>query len=127
MFDSRALPYALRDRFPIAVPLIPAHDLFKMVWWRQLSGTNRLLAVVLALTALLVLADVAFAVRLFSPQFASVTLSDSKEAQTGQHPCNHGFYVSQAAHAKKGGAYVSSVAQSKLGKDGNCTAPLPAH
>jgi hypothetical protein len=41
------------------------------------------------------------------------------------HPCNHGFYVSQAAHAHKGGAYVSSVAKSDLGKNGDCSAPLP--
>jgi len=41
------------------------------------------------------------------------------------HPCNHGFYVSQAAHAHKGGAYVSSVAKTDLGKNGDCTAPLP--
>jgi hypothetical protein len=46
--------------------------------------------------------------------------------QPGQHPCNHGFYVSQAAHAKKGGAYVSQIAQSALGKNGVCSAPLPA-
>ena len=42
------------------------------------------------------------------------------------HPCNHGFYVSQAAHAHKGGQYVSSVAKSDLGKNGDCSAPLPA-
>jgi hypothetical protein len=46
--------------------------------------------------------------------------------QASQHPCNHGFYVSQAAHAKKGGAYVKQIAKSDLGKTGNCTAPLPA-
>jgi hypothetical protein len=46
--------------------------------------------------------------------------------QPGQHPCNHGFYVSQAAHARKGGAYVRQIAQSDLGKAGSCTAPLPA-
>ena len=45
--------------------------------------------------------------------------------QAGEHPCNHGFYVSQAAHAKKGGAYVKQVAQSDLGQTGDCTAPLP--
>jgi len=43
-----------------------------------------------------------------------------------QHPCNHGFYVSQAAKAGKGADYVKQVAQSDLGKDGNCTAPLPS-
>jgi len=46
--------------------------------------------------------------------------------QQGAHPCNHGFYVSQAAHAKKGGGYVKQVAQSNLGKNGDCSAPLPA-
>jgi hypothetical protein len=51
---------------------------------------------------------------------------DAATAADKQHPCNHGFYVSQAAHAKKGGAYVSAIAQSELGKDGTCTAPLPA-
>ena len=43
-----------------------------------------------------------------------------------QHPCNHGFYVSQAAKAGKGGDYVKQIAQSDLGKDGNCSAPLPS-
>lgn len=46
-------------------------------------------------------------------------------AVAGTHPCNHGFYVSRAAHAHKGGAYVSSVAQTDLGKNGDCSAPLP--
>jgi hypothetical protein len=46
-------------------------------------------------------------------------------AAAGTHPCNHGFYVSQAAHLHKGGQYVSSVAKSDLGKNGACTAPLP--
>jgi len=44
----------------------------------------------------------------------------------GTHPCNHGFYVSQAAHLHKGGQYVSSIARSDTGKNGDCTAPLPA-
>jgi len=43
-----------------------------------------------------------------------------------QHPCNHGYYVSQAAHAKKGADYVKQIAQSDLGKDGDCSKPLPA-
>jgi hypothetical protein len=46
-------------------------------------------------------------------------------AGQGTHPCNHGFYVSQAAHLHKGGPYVSSIAKSDLGKNGVCTAPLP--
>ena len=49
----------------------------------------------------------------------------SPDASPGVHPCNHGFYVSQAAHAHKGGAYTSSIAQSDLGKNGDCSAPLP--
>ncbi len=54
--------------------------------------------------------------------------ADAQEGskQQGVHPCNHGFYVSQAAHAKKGGGYVKQVAQSDLGKNGDCSAPLPA-
>jgi hypothetical protein len=43
-----------------------------------------------------------------------------------QRPCNHGFYVSQAARSKSGGQYVKQIAQSDLGKDGNCSAPLPS-
>jgi hypothetical protein len=43
------------------------------------------------------------------------------------HPCNHGAYVSAAAHTHKGGGYVSSVAKGKLGKSGGCSAPLPAN
>ena len=50
----------------------------------------------------------------------------SEQGTQAGHPCNHGFYVSQAAHAHKGGAYVSAIAQSDLGKNGSCTAPLPA-
>jgi hypothetical protein len=56
--------------------------------------------------------------------------SESPEANdggsSGTHPCNHGWYVSQAAHKHAGGAYVSSVARSDLGKNGSCTAPLPS-
>jgi hypothetical protein len=56
--------------------------------------------------------------------------SESPEASDsggspGTHPCNHGFYVSQAAHKHAGGAYVSSVARGDLGKNGSCAAPLP--
>jgi len=50
----------------------------------------------------------------------------SNDSGSGTHPCNHGWYVSQAAHKHAGGAYVSSVAQSDLGKNGTCTAPLPS-
>lgn len=51
--------------------------------------------------------------------------SESPRPEPSAHPCNHGFYVSQAAHEHKGGAFTSMVAQSDLGKNGNCTAPLP--
>ena len=47
------------------------------------------------------------------------------EPTPSAHPCNHGFYASQAAHAKKGGHFTRTVARSDLGKDGDCTQPLP--
>ena len=82
----------------------------------------------MAVVVLAVLADgVVIATRLRAGIHTSP--SPSAQAQTqqpGQHPCNHGFYVSQAAHAKKGGAYVSQIAKSGLGKNGVCSAPLPA-
>ena len=65
----------------------------------------------------------------FHVQSTSQSQSSTQAAERGAragHPCNHGFYVSQAAHAHKGGAYVSAIAQSDLGKNGSCTAPLPA-
>jgi hypothetical protein len=86
-------------------------------------------AALVAVVSVLVLADVAFAGVLVAHRAttteAPVAAQESQKTQ-GQHPCNHGFYVSQAAHAKKGGGYVSGVAQGKLGKDGNCSAKLPA-
>jgi hypothetical protein len=93
------------------------------------------MTVLVAIIALLVLADVAFAAVLVSRQGsvqrAPAAAQASPQPNAGEknkagHPCNHGFYVSQAAHSKKGGAYVSGIAKSDLGKDGNCTAPLPA-
>jgi hypothetical protein len=51
--------------------------------------------------------------------------SASPEAAPTAHPCNHGFYVSEAAHGHHGGAYTSQIARSDLGKNGDCTAPLP--
>jgi hypothetical protein len=41
------------------------------------------------------------------------------------HPCNHGFYVAQVAHGHHGGKFTSSVAKSDIGKDGDCTKPVP--
>lgn len=85
-------------------------------------------AALVAVVSVFVLADVAFAGVLVAHRAttsqAPVAAQQSQRTQ-GQHPCNHGFYVSQAAHAKKGGNYVSRVAQSNLGKDGNCSARLP--
>jgi hypothetical protein len=83
---------------------------------------------------LLVLADLGVAAVLASRNASSIQLTPaaaSPKAGGGQqqkaaHPCNHGYYVSQAAHAKKGGQYTSGIAQSDLGKNGSCTAPLPA-
>jgi hypothetical protein len=98
----------------------------------RLSGA---MTVLVAIIALLVLADVGFATVLVtrqgSLQQAPAAAQASPKANPGSstkagHPCNHGYYVSQAAHSKKGGAYVSGIAQSDLGKDGNCSAPLPA-
>lgn len=86
-------------------------------------------AALIAVVSVLVLADVAFAGVLVAQRATtSQQAVAAHEGQTapGQHPCNHGFYVSQAAHAKKGGGYVSGIAKGKLGKDGNCSAALPA-
>jgi hypothetical protein len=80
--------------------------------------------VLVGIVAALVLADLAFAGVLVGQRLTSHTLP-SVSAQASAHPCNHGFYVSQAAHAKKGGKYVSGVAQGNLGKNGSCSAPLP--
>ncbi|TMF82773.1 MAG: hypothetical protein E6I11_13040 [Chloroflexi bacterium] len=98
----------------------------------RLGGTITALVVIIAL---LVLADLVYAGALITRQTsvhlapaaaqASPKAKPDKQAKAA-HPCNHGFYVSQAAHSKKGGGYVSGIAQSDLGKDGNCSAPLPA-
>jgi hypothetical protein len=93
-----------------------------MAMLRRLTPAMTVLA---AIVALLVLADVVFAVKLAASHSTAAVASTSQKSAAGTHPCNHGFYVSQAAHAKKGGKYVSSVAQGDLGKNGSCTAPLP--
>lgn len=90
-----------------------------------LSRLSPAMAVLAAVVALLVLADVVFAVKLASTHSAIPVASSSQKTAASGHPCNHGFYVSQAAHAKKGGKYVSGIAQGDLGKNGSCTAPLP--
>ena len=59
--------------------------------------------------------------------------SDSNSADK-QHPCNHGYYVSKAAHdpsfkGKAHGKHVSSVARDPRVSDlvaGGCTASLPS-
>ena len=60
-----------------------------------------------------------------SPEPAESPEADGSNG-SGVHPCNHGWYVSQAAHKHAGGSYVSSVARTDLGKNGSCTAPLPS-
>jgi hypothetical protein len=92
---------------------------------RQMSAG---LIVLLAVIALAVVTDaVVIAIHLRAGIRALPPPSAQAETkQPGQHPCNHGFYVSQAAHAKKGGGYVSQVAKGSLGKNGVCSAPLPA-
>ena len=86
-------------------------------------------AVLVAVIVFLVLADAAIVtVRLTSthPSTSSPQANGGGPGSTKQHPCNHGYYVSKAAHSHQGGAGVGDVAKSKLGKDGNCSAPLPA-
>jgi len=96
----------------------------------RLPRLNTLLLVVVAVIGIGVLADgVVIVTHLQASrhsQAPSATTAETSAKQGGAHPCNHGFYVSQAAHAKKGGGYVKQVAHSDLGKNGNCSAPLPA-
>jgi hypothetical protein len=81
----------------------------------------------IAVIAVLILADVGIvAVRLATNHPAPQARHAQSSVTAAGHPCNHGAYVAAAAHAHKGGAYVSSVAKSSLGKNGNCSAPLPA-
>jgi hypothetical protein len=91
--------------------------------WR-LSGPVVLL---LAVIAVLVLADIGIVALRLSSGHPIGSAPSARSAPTAPgHPCNHGAYVSAAAHAHKGGGYVSSIAKGKLGKNGNCSAPLPA-
>jgi hypothetical protein len=95
----------------------------------RLPRLNTLLLVVVAVIGLGVLADgVVIVTHLQASRHSQAPAATTAEtgAKNSAHPCNHGFYVSQAAHAKKGGAYVKQIAQSNLGKNGNCSAPLPA-
>jgi len=92
------------------------------------------MTVLAAVVFLLVLADLGVAAALATRNASSIQpapAAASPKAGAGQqqkaaHPCNHGYYVSQAAHAKKGGQYTSGIAKSDLGTSGSCTAPLPA-
>lgn len=87
------------------------------------------MALLVAVIVVGVLADAVVVVnqlRLSSQIQTSQSQSAKQSSKSGQHPCNHGFYVSQAAHAKKGGDYVKKIAQSNLGKNRDCSAPLPA-
>lgn len=93
------------------------------------SGTNVWMVVLVAVIAMLVLADVGYAaIRIASYHATShaPVAQSGGPVTSGGHPCNHGAYVSAAAHAHRGGGYVSKVAKGNLGKNGNCSAPLPA-
>jgi hypothetical protein len=99
----------------------------------RLPRLNALLISVVAVIGLGVLADGVIIVTHLqaarhsqSPSGATDEAGAKDSAQGSTHPCNHGFYVSQAAHSKKGGGHVKQIAQSNLGKNGNCSAPLPA-
>jgi hypothetical protein len=99
----------------------------------RLPRLNTLLVVVVAVIGLGVLADGVIIVSHLQsarhsqgPSGATDEAGAKDSAEAGTHPCNHGFYVSQAAHSKKGGGYVKQVAQTDLGKNGHCSAPLPA-
>jgi hypothetical protein len=99
---------------------VPAQPLFRL---------NVGLVVIVAIIVIGVVADGAVIVNHLRTSSGSTESSSNDQSGPGQkpqHPCNHGFYVSQAAHAKKGGPPVKQVARSGLGKSGNCSAPLPA-
>jgi hypothetical protein len=95
---------------------------------RSLARLGWPMTILALVVALLALGEVGIGVHLAAVHSTTPSAAASAQARPNQtgHPCNHGFYVSQAAHAKKGGGYVSGIAQSKLGKQGGCTAPLPA-
>lgn len=86
---------------------------------RRLSAPMTVMAAVIGL---LVLAEVTFAADLVARRAGSGAAPQAQASASG-HPCNHGFFVSQAAHAKHSGQDVSKVAHSNAGKDGSCTKP----
>ena len=80
------------------------------------------MAVLAGVVSLLVLADIAFAAVLVSTRSsAPPAASAQQQPATASHPCNHGYYVSQAAKSKHSGQDVSKVAHSSAGKSGSCT------
>jgi hypothetical protein len=80
------------------------------------------MAVLAGVVGLLVLADIAFAAVLVSNRSSAPPAASAQQHPgTASHPCNHGYYVSQAAHAKHSGQDVSKVAHSSAGKSGSCT------
>ena len=83
------------------------------------------MTVMAAIIVLLLLVDVVIAARIVATRSPSPGSSSAPQGATG-HPCNHGDYVSKAAHSKKDGDSMSKVAHSNLGKAGRCTTPLPA-
>jgi hypothetical protein len=92
------------------------------------TGTSVWMIVLVAVIAVLVLADVGYAALRIASYHApsAAPVAQSGGVTSAGHPCNHGAYVSAAAHAHKGGGYVSKVAKGNLGKNGSCSAPLPA-
>jgi len=60
-----------------------------------------------------------------TPKAADSAATPDAPSSPSAHPCNHGFYVSQVAHEHKGGKFTSSVAQGDLGKNGDCSKPVP--
>jgi hypothetical protein len=94
-----------------------------------MAALSRYTGLLVAIILVLLLADVVIAGRLVANRASlppGTSNTTQSERQAAAHPCNHGYYVSQAAHSKKGGGYVSGIARSNLGKNGSCTAPLPA-
>jgi hypothetical protein len=80
------------------------------------------MAVLAGVVGLLVLADIVFAAVLVSSRSSTPPAASAQHRPaTAAHPCNHGYYVSQAAHSKHSGQDVSKVAHSSAGKSGSCT------
>jgi hypothetical protein len=95
---------------------------------QPLFRLNAGFVVIVALIVIGVVADGAVIVthlRASSTQSQSSSDHQAGQKEEGQHPCNHGFYVSQAAHSKNGGSSAKQVAKGDLGKNGDCSAPLP--